>query len=241
MTSFCFRIRDRNRIRIGFLQSGVLAYPFVESRSRRRGADLLGGRGSFEEGDHAVGVLVEQALDVICGGGLRPVQRGEFEQAVLGPLREQTEEVTQVAPGLDAVHPTAGKKGSESSVGVTVRRGAANFELRDVPWIQYFAAGYALHGAYWHDVFGIPRSHGCINLSPIDARIVFRWTDPPCPKAGMASTSVMTWARARRSTFTSRGASRRPVTRGSSLTLARRFHSPRHLALVFGPDRLTES
>jgi hypothetical protein len=73
------------------------------------------------------------------------------------------------------------EKGRDPEYGITVRRGAAGFELRDVPWIQYFAAGYALHGAYWHDVFGIPRSHGCVNLSPIDARIVFRWTDPPVP------------------------------------------------------------
>jgi lipoprotein-anchoring transpeptidase ErfK/SrfK len=72
-------------------------------------------------------------------------------------------------------------KGRDPEYGITVRRGSANFELRDVPWIQYFAAGFALHGAYWHDVFGIPRSHGCINLSPIDARLVFRWTDPPVP------------------------------------------------------------
>jgi lipoprotein-anchoring transpeptidase ErfK/SrfK len=73
------------------------------------------------------------------------------------------------------------EKGRDPEYGITVRRGAANFELRDVPWIQYFAAGYALHGAYWHDVFGIPRSHGCVNLSPIDARVVFLWTDPPIP------------------------------------------------------------
>ncbi len=73
------------------------------------------------------------------------------------------------------------KKGRDPEYGVTVRRGAAGFELRDVPWIQYFASGYALHGAYWHDVFGIPRSHGCINLAPIDARVVFLWTDPPLP------------------------------------------------------------
>jgi len=72
-------------------------------------------------------------------------------------------------------------KGRDPEYGITVRRGSANFELRDVPWIQYFAAGFALHGAYWHDVFGIPRSHGCVNLSPIDARLVFRWTDPPVP------------------------------------------------------------
>lgn len=74
------------------------------------------------------------------------------------------------------------EKGRDPEYGITVRRGAAGFELRDVPWIQYFAAGYALHGAYWHDVFGVPRSHGCINLAPIDARVVFRWTDPPVPE-----------------------------------------------------------
>jgi len=73
------------------------------------------------------------------------------------------------------------KKGRHPEYGVTMRRGAGDFELRDVPWIQYFASGYAIHGAYWHDVFGIPRSHGCINLAPIDARLVFRWTDPPVP------------------------------------------------------------
>lgn len=73
------------------------------------------------------------------------------------------------------------KKGRDPEYGVTRRRGSLGFELRDVPWIQYFASGYALHGAYWHDVFGIPRSHGCINLAPIDARFVFFWTDPPVP------------------------------------------------------------
>jgi lipoprotein-anchoring transpeptidase ErfK/SrfK len=74
------------------------------------------------------------------------------------------------------------EKGRDPEYGITMRSGSTNFELRDVPWIQYFASGYALHGAYWHDVFGIPRSHGCINLAPIDARVVFNWTDPPVPE-----------------------------------------------------------
>lgn len=57
-----------------------------------------------------------------------------------------------------------------------------SFELRDVPYVQYFdKQGYALHGAYWHDGFGIPKSHGCINLSPEDARRIFYWTDPQVP------------------------------------------------------------
>lgn len=55
------------------------------------------------------------------------------------------------------------------------------FELRDVPYVQYFEDGYALHGAYWHDKFGKPKSHGCINLSPEDARRLFWWTEPQVP------------------------------------------------------------
>jgi hypothetical protein len=55
------------------------------------------------------------------------------------------------------------------------------FELRDVPYVQYFESNYALHGAYWHDRFGIPKSHGCINLAPEDARRIFFWTEPNVP------------------------------------------------------------
>jgi lipoprotein-anchoring transpeptidase ErfK/SrfK len=58
----------------------------------------------------------------------------------------------------------------------------SSFELRDVPYVQYFHEGYALHAAYWHDRFGMPRSHGCINLSPIDALRVFRFTEPAVPE-----------------------------------------------------------
>jgi lipoprotein-anchoring transpeptidase ErfK/SrfK len=58
----------------------------------------------------------------------------------------------------------------------------SEFELRDVPWVMYFQSGYAIHGAYWHDDFGRARSHGCVNLSPIDARYVFRWSTPEVPE-----------------------------------------------------------
>lgn len=57
------------------------------------------------------------------------------------------------------------------------------FDLRDVPYVQYFTEGYALHAAYWHDAFGVPKSHGCVNLSPLDARALFHLTEPPVPQA----------------------------------------------------------
>lgn len=56
------------------------------------------------------------------------------------------------------------------------------FELRDVPWVMYFKGGYALHGAYWHDDFGRTRSHGCVNIAPIDARYAFQWATPDVPE-----------------------------------------------------------
>jgi hypothetical protein len=56
-----------------------------------------------------------------------------------------------------------------------------SYNLRDVPFVQYFHKGYALHGAYWHDEFGKARSHGCVNLAPKDAAWLFEWTDPSVP------------------------------------------------------------
>ncbi len=64
---------------------------------------------------------------------------------------------------------------------------AEPFDLRDVPYIQYFHNGYALHGAYWHDAFGKVRSHGCVNLAPTDAAWLFEWTDPQVPQAWHAA------------------------------------------------------
>ena len=64
------------------------------------------------------------------------------------------------------------------------------FDLRDVPFVQYFKDGYALHAAYWHEDFGRPRSHGCVNLSPVDAAWVFGFTDPPVPSGWHAALSL---------------------------------------------------
>lgn len=51
------------------------------------------------------------------------------------------------------------------------------YYLEDVPWILYFDESRALHGAYWHNGYGYPRSHGCVNLSPVDADWLFNWAE----------------------------------------------------------------
>ena len=50
-----------------------------------------------------------------------------------------------------------------------------------VPWSTFFQAHNAIHGAYWHDRFGMVKSHGCINVSPLDARYVFEVLEPRVP------------------------------------------------------------
>lgn len=52
------------------------------------------------------------------------------------------------------------------------------YYLEDVPWTLYFNEEFALHGAYWHDRFGLAHSHGCVNLSLADSRWLFDWADP---------------------------------------------------------------
>jgi lipoprotein-anchoring transpeptidase ErfK/SrfK len=57
-----------------------------------------------------------------------------------------------------------------------------DFDLPGVPWCTYFHwNGSALHGAYWHNDYGRPRSHGCLNLRPEDAKWLYRWTQPAVP------------------------------------------------------------
>ncbi|HEY4156615.1 MAG TPA: L,D-transpeptidase [Polyangiaceae bacterium] len=87
----------------------------------------------------------------------------------------------------DPAHSTATKRGifrihtKHISTTMSSDEVGEQFELRDVPYVQYFEDGYALHGAYWHDRFGVPKSHGCINLAPEDARRLFYFTEPAVP------------------------------------------------------------
>lgn len=61
--------------------------------------------------------------------------------------------------------------------------------LEDVPWQMFFYRSYGLHASYWHDYFGLPNSHGCINLSPKDAKWLYEWAAPKQKAAGWLSST----------------------------------------------------
>jgi lipoprotein-anchoring transpeptidase ErfK/SrfK len=64
------------------------------------------------------------------------------------------------------------------SIYVKIRSGnmhGPGYFLPDVPYIMYFYKGYGLHGTYWHNNFGTPMSHGCVNLRTDEAGWLFNW------------------------------------------------------------------
>ncbi len=64
---------------------------------------------------------------------------------------------------------------------VSTRMTGPGYDLPNVPHTMYFYQGYALHGAYWHNNFGQPMSHGCVNISLPDAERLFYWATPVLP------------------------------------------------------------
>ncbi len=55
------------------------------------------------------------------------------------------------------------------------------YYLPNVQWIMYFYAGYAIHGTYWHNNFGQPMSHGCVNLPNDEALWFYEWATVGTP------------------------------------------------------------
>jgi hypothetical protein len=64
---------------------------------------------------------------------------------------------------------------------------AENYAIQAVPWVMYFEKGYGLHGTFWHRDFGNKHSHGCVNLTPLDAERLFAWTSPRLPQGWSAA------------------------------------------------------
>lgn len=64
-------------------------------------------------------------------------------------------------------------------------QGSDYYNLPNVPYVMFFynsavpkIAGYSFHGAYWHNNFGHPMSHGCVNMRQIDAEKLYNWASP---------------------------------------------------------------
>ncbi len=81
---------------------------------------------------------------------------------------------TLISGGLPRTPTVVGRFRIQTKLTSTRMRGPG-YDLPGVPYTMYFYKGYAIHGTYWHNNFGRPMSHGCVNMRTPDAAWLFNW------------------------------------------------------------------
>jgi hypothetical protein len=98
----------------------------------------------------------------------------ENERMVYATLVSSGIGVWNTRPGIFQVYE---KFESTPMTGAFAADASDYYSLEDVPWTMYFDKSIALHGAYWHDLFGYQQSHGCVNLAPKDSLWLYKWAE----------------------------------------------------------------
>jgi hypothetical protein len=113
----------------------------------------------------------------------------EGDTAVYATLVSSGAKATPTETGLYRIW----KKVAETDMRGLSGGGEDPYSVATVPWTEFFSPekGLALHTAYWHDGFGHPKSHGCVNLAPIDARWLYFWSDPWMPPGWTMTAGVV--------------------------------------------------
>lgn len=132
-----------------------------------------------------LGQWVAAAMPKARPGSIRPSERwvgvNLGQQTVVAYEGDKPVYAAMAATGLPATPTVQGVFRTWQRLNSTTMSGGSGsgyYYLEGVTWTCYFYSGYALHTAYWHDAFGRPRSHGCVNLSPYDAWWLFQWSAP---------------------------------------------------------------
>ncbi len=124
--------------------------------------------------------LVSQTL--VAYEGTRPVY-ATLVSTGRGPLGSDS----ATPPGVHRIW----VKLSSTNMGNLEKEDAEDhYSIEDVPYVQFFDRGVALHGAFWHRSFGQAHSHGCVNLPPADAEWLFAFTSPHLPPGWSAALPV---------------------------------------------------
>ncbi len=129
-----------------------------------------------------VGMVTPSARPAGVGPGDKWIEVNLYEQTLAAYEGDRMVYATLVSSGLPWWKTETGlfrMWGKVKMAKMSGRDGYPDYYyLEDVPWTMYFHKTFALHGAYWHDRFGFPHSHGCVNLAPVDAKWLFDWTAP---------------------------------------------------------------
>jgi len=124
--------------------------------------------------DAAFWSVGEQANQAVPAYGEKWIEVVLSQQLLLAHEGERVVYRTLVSTGT-ASHPTV--RGT-FRIYVKYRRAlmqGSGYYLPNVPYVMYFYRGYGLHGTYWHNNFGHPMSHGCVNLKTAAAAWLYNW------------------------------------------------------------------
>ncbi len=137
-------------------------------------------------GQKQVGLIRASARPPEIPPGDKWIEINLFEQTLMAYEGERVVYATLVSSGLPAWPTVTGLFRVWSKVRYGTMYGAEGkadyYYLESVPWAVYFQDDFAIHAAYWHDRFGYPHSHGCVNVPPVPARWLFEWATPVLPE-----------------------------------------------------------
>ena len=115
-----------------------------------------------------------------------PMREGKWIEVVLADQRLNAWEdgrivmTTPISSGV-RTHPTVRGTFKIYAKYARTRMTGPGYDLPNVPYVMYFSGSFGLHGTYWHNNFGRPMSHGCVNLPTSTAAWLFQWAPKGTP------------------------------------------------------------
>ena len=119
---------------------------------------------------------VESLMRVAPVDGARWIEVNLSDQTLTAWQGDVPVLYTSVSTGT-YLYPTVTGRFAVNTKYSSQRMTGPGYDLPGVPWVMYFYSGYAIHGAYWHNNFGTPMSHGCVNMRPGEAEMLYAWAD----------------------------------------------------------------
>lgn len=118
--------------------------------------------------------LSAAALSAATPDGVRWIEVDLAEQTLTAWQGDVAVLYTSISSGLSGTPTVTGRYQIGTKYESQRMRGQ-DYDIPNVPWVMYFYGSYAIHGAYWHNNFGVPMSRGCVNASVGDAEFLYYW------------------------------------------------------------------
>lgn len=159
----------------GLTGYGYGSSPLGQGREIMVNADEMDARSTVF--DLALVTVPEDFVFPTVAAGERWIRVDLGKQQVIAYEGEEPVRAFIVSTGLPSYPTVTGEFRIRMKVSEQTMWGEGYY-LPGVKWVQYFYEDYGFHGTYWHEDFGVPKSHGCVNMTNADAKWLFDWAGP---------------------------------------------------------------